>query len=132
RRGRGRSPYDLRLAEGPWRGASRDLTYRLRLELVPRKGDLMSWPHPLAEYRDVLEIERTDGRATLTMNRPDRLNALNKALQAALVGGLEDVAGDPAVRSVVLTGAGRGFCAGGELGEVHDAHSWPEASEVGQ
>jgi 2-(1,2-epoxy-1,2-dihydrophenyl)acetyl-CoA isomerase len=102
------------------------------VELVPWAGDRMSWPRSLAEYGDVLQIERTDGRATVTMNRPDRLNALNKALQAALVGGLEDVAGDPTVRSVVLTGAGRGFCAGGELGEVHDAHTWPEASEVGQ
>ncbi len=53
---------------------------------------------------------------TITLNRPDVFNAFNRALHAALRGALEE-AGDPAVRAVVITGAGRGFCAGQDLKE---------------
>jgi 2-(1,2-epoxy-1,2-dihydrophenyl)acetyl-CoA isomerase len=53
--------------------------------------------------------------ATITLNRPDRLNAITPDLSAALLTALHEVRGDPAVRVVVLTGAGRGFCAGGDL-----------------
>ena len=58
--------------------------------------------------------ERRDGVATLTLNRPERLNALNGPLASALVEALNRVAEDVSVRAVVLTGAGRGFCAGGD------------------
>jgi 2-(1,2-epoxy-1,2-dihydrophenyl)acetyl-CoA isomerase len=53
---------------------------------------------------------------TITLNRPDVFNAFNRALHAALRSALED-ATDPAVRAVVITGAGRGFCAGQDLRE---------------
>ncbi len=53
---------------------------------------------------------------TITLNRPDVFNAFNRALHAALRVALEE-AGDPAVRAVVITGAGRGFCAGQDLRE---------------
>ncbi|WGX96069.1 enoyl-CoA hydratase/isomerase family protein [Nocardioides sp. L-11A] len=56
----------------------------------------------------------------ISLNRPTRLNAMTKSLVAALIPVLEDAAVDPAVRCVVLTGVGRGFCAGGDLGEVGD------------
>jgi 2-(1,2-epoxy-1,2-dihydrophenyl)acetyl-CoA isomerase len=56
------------------------------------------------------------GVLTLTLNRPERLNALNVELGQALVAGMERAAADPGIRAVVLTGAGRGFCAGGDLG----------------
>ena len=64
------------------------------------------------------EVEsRRDGAVlTITLNRPDVLNALNGAAHAALAAALEDAA-DPAVRAVVLTGAGRGFCVGQDLQE---------------
>jgi 2-(1,2-epoxy-1,2-dihydrophenyl)acetyl-CoA isomerase len=62
----------------------------------------------------VLEARR-DGIATLTLNRPEHLNALDAALGDALLAALTGVAEDPAVRAVILTGAGRGFCAGGDL-----------------
>ncbi len=65
---------------------------------------------------DVL-IEDTDGVRTLTLNRPKKLNALNFALTQALVAALEQVDADPSVGCVVLTGAGRGFCAGADLNE---------------
>ncbi len=54
---------------------------------------------------------------TITLNRPDVFNAVNRALHAALRSALEE-AGDPAVRAVVITGAGRGFCAGQDLREL--------------
>ena len=53
---------------------------------------------------------------TITLNRPDVLNALNSAMHAALRGALKD-ARDESVRAVVLTGAGRGFCVGQDLAE---------------
>jgi 2-(1,2-epoxy-1,2-dihydrophenyl)acetyl-CoA isomerase len=53
--------------------------------------------------------------ATLTLNRPDRLNSLDTATKEALLAALERVAADDAVRCVVLTGAGRGFSAGQDL-----------------
>jgi len=59
-----------------------------------------------------------DGIATLVMNRPDRLNALNNELSAALNEALSRVGSDESVRVVVLTGAGRAFCAGGDLAAI--------------
>jgi 2-(1,2-epoxy-1,2-dihydrophenyl)acetyl-CoA isomerase len=63
----------------------------------------------------VLLEERAGAVLTLRMNRPEWLNALNVELGRALVDALRRAADDSAVRVVVLTGAGRGFCAGGDL-----------------
>jgi len=52
------------------------------------------------------------------MNRPDRLNALNNELSSALNSALGRIAEDASVRVVVITGAGRAFCAGGDLGAI--------------
>ena len=64
-----------------------------------------------------LLVERTDGVATLTLNRPDALNALDNALKAALRDALGALAADRSCRAVVLTGAGRAFCVGQDLRE---------------
>ncbi len=66
---------------------------------------------------DELLVERTEGVATLTMNRPESMNSLSLALKEALLEGIADVSADPAVRAVVLAGAGRGFCVGQDLRE---------------
>lgn len=58
------------------------------------------------------------GVRTLTLNREGRLNAANDALLLALTQALRAADADPAVRVVVVTGAGRGFCAGQDLGDV--------------
>jgi 2-(1,2-epoxy-1,2-dihydrophenyl)acetyl-CoA isomerase len=58
------------------------------------------------------------GIAVLVMNRPDRMNALNNELAIALHGSLGRIAEEEAIRVVVLTGAGRAFCAGGDLGVI--------------
>ena len=63
-----------------------------------------------------LQLDTTpDGVRTITLDRPDKLNAVNGALAASLVAALADAARDDAVRVVVLTGAGRAFCAGLDL-----------------
>ena len=56
-----------------------------------------------------------DGVLTLTLNRPQRLNAMNNALIEAMNRELARAKDDPAVRAVLLTGTGRGFCAGADL-----------------
>src|ERR1700730_2554837 len=56
-----------------------------------------------------------DGIATLTFNRPERMNALSTPIMEGLLHGLPRLAGDPGVRVIVLTGAGRAFCAGGDV-----------------
>lgn len=67
---------------------------------------------------DVLLVETVNGVRTLTLNRPDRLNAANDELLYALTDALKAADADDAVRVVVITGAGRGFCAGQDLGGV--------------
>jgi enoyl-CoA hydratase len=60
-----------------------------------------------------LDLDRPrDGVVVLRLNRPERLNAINEAMQTELTQVLGDLAGDHSARAVVLTGAGRGFCAG--------------------
>ena len=59
--------------------------------------------------------ETADGVATLTLNRPDRLNALSTPIMEGLLEALPRLAGDRAIGAVVLTGAGRAFCAGGDV-----------------
>jgi 2-(1,2-epoxy-1,2-dihydrophenyl)acetyl-CoA isomerase len=62
-----------------------------------------------------LRFELSDRVATLTMNRPERLNALSEAMIDAAIVRLRCCATDPEVGAVVLTGAGRAFCAGGDV-----------------
>jgi 2-(1,2-epoxy-1,2-dihydrophenyl)acetyl-CoA isomerase len=64
--------------------------------------------------RDLLETIE-NGVAWLTLNRPDRLNAFSPAMLLALGEALQRLSEDPGVGAVVITGAGRGFCAGGDV-----------------
>lgn len=66
----------------------------------------------------ILLREEREGILRLTLNRPRARNALSLAMMEALLGALEAVRGDPAVRVVVLSGAGPGFCAGHDLKEL--------------
>lgn len=70
-----------------------------------------------------------DGIALLTLDRPDRRNALSIALRDALADALDDLAADESVRCVVLTGAGTTFCAGFDLGEFTVAAEDPAFAE---
>lgn len=62
-------------------------------------------------------LEVTDGVATITLNRPDAYNSLDVATKELLLGVVQQVADDPAVRCVVLTGTGKAFCTGQDLKE---------------
>lgn len=64
-----------------------------------------------------VRLARDGAVATVTLNRPDSANALTRELKSALLEALREVAEDDAVRAVVLTGAGRTFCVGQDLGE---------------
>src|SRR4051812_25899797 len=58
-----------------------------------------------------------DGIARITLNRPDRLNSFTTSMHAELRDALSQVASDPSARALLLTGAGRGFCAGQDLSD---------------
>jgi enoyl-CoA hydratase/carnithine racemase len=64
---------------------------------------------------DAVLYEVDDGVAILTLNRPDRLNAWNASMGMAYFDRLDEAVEDPAVGAIVVTGAGRGFCAGADM-----------------
>src|SRR5215471_12445549 len=70
---------------------------------------------------ECLLYEVKDGIATLTLNRPDRLNALGGSLRDDLHDAVTRSAADPDVRVMVITGAGKGFCAGGDVKAMSEA-----------
>jgi 2-(1,2-epoxy-1,2-dihydrophenyl)acetyl-CoA isomerase len=78
-------------------------------------------PQP-AQAGPVILEGKHDGIATLVMNRPDRLNALNSELAMAVNEALGRLAKDERVGVIVITGAGRAFCAGGDLGALGKGH----------
>ncbi|WP_158967310.1 enoyl-CoA hydratase-related protein [Chachezhania sediminis] len=75
---------------------------------------------------DILLREDRDGVAILTLNRPEGLNALSGSLARALQAAVEDCIAGGTVRCILLTGAGRGFCSGADLGEKLE----PEAGKT--
>jgi enoyl-CoA hydratase/carnithine racemase len=66
-------------------------------------------------YRELL-TDLSDGIFTITLHRPDRLNAFTETMKDEMIAALDQADADDAVRAVVVTGAGRGFCAGADLG----------------
>lgn len=84
---------------------------------------------PQTASKVVLE-NRQGSVAQLVMNRPDKLNALNNELSTALNEVLVRIANDASVHVVVLTGAGRAFCAGGDLGAIGKGRELSDPSEL--
>lgn len=77
-------------------------------------------------------VETRDGAVVmLAMNRPERMNALNNHLSTALNEALSRLATDATVNVVVLTGTGRAFCAGGDLGVIGAGRAKRDATELG-
>jgi 2-(1,2-epoxy-1,2-dihydrophenyl)acetyl-CoA isomerase len=80
---------------------------------------------------DVLRVSDATGVRTITLNRPDVLNAFNSSMLKALGKAARDAAKDKSVRCVVITGAGRAFCSGQDLAEVADRYKSDEPLELG-
>jgi enoyl-CoA hydratase/carnithine racemase len=64
---------------------------------------------------ELLKLTVDAGIATLTLNRPDKRNAMSDAMRAEFIVALQQIGADTAIRALVLTGAGPGFCAGGDV-----------------
>lgn len=77
------------------------------------------------KYETVLSEMTGDGVRTITLNRPDSLNAMNRQLIDDVARAFEDANGDPATRVILFTGAGKAFCAGDD----RRAHVHPETEE---
>ena len=89
----------------------------------------MSVTSPRPGTQTVLE-ERSNGVLTVRLNRPEKLNALDVETCRALVHALLRAADDKSVRVILITGAGRAFCAGGDLDRIRDARNRRAVSEL--
>ena len=79
---------------------------------------------------DTLRVKCQDGAMIITLNRPDKLNSFNDEMHEALAEALKKAAEDNTIRALLLTGAGRGFCAGQDLGD-RDPSMMTEAPDLG-
>jgi 2-(1,2-epoxy-1,2-dihydrophenyl)acetyl-CoA isomerase len=82
------------------------------------------------EYTALL-FEKSNGVATLTLNRPDKSNAFDDTLIAELIDALKALEKDPDTRAVIITGAGKNFCAGQDLSAILDRYNSPEGISFG-
>jgi enoyl-CoA hydratase/carnithine racemase len=78
----------------------------------------------------LIELQTNSGIATVTLNRPDKRNAMSDDMRSQFIEVLERVAADKAIRALVLTGAGKGFCAGGDIAGMERRMNAP-VGEIG-
>jgi len=67
---------------------------------------------------EALLFEKKDGIAIITLNSPDKMNAISTAMKASIAAASEEVDRDESIKVAILTGAGRGFCAGHDISEM--------------
>ena len=79
-----------------------------------------------SRYETLLD-DLTDGVLTLTLNRPDRLNAYTRTMSQEIIDSVQRASEDDAVRVIIFTGAGRGFCAGADLAEGGNTFKRPDS-----
>ena len=80
---------------------------------------------------ETIDYEVAERVLTITLNRPDRLNAFTARMGAELIEAFDRADADDDVRAVIVTGAGRGFCAGADLGGGGDTFDWREREGAG-
>lgn len=79
----------------------------------------------------MIRLEKVESVATITLNRPEKMNTYTAAMLSELATVLEDVALDDSIRAVILTGEGRAFCAGADLKEAQDIQKeLPENQDI--
>ncbi|MEJ2020387.1 MAG: enoyl-CoA hydratase/isomerase family protein, partial [Maritimibacter sp.] len=64
---------------------------------------------------EFITVSLNDGIATITLNRPEKRNAINDQMRAELIAAFAEADADKSVRAIILTGAGKGFCSGGDI-----------------
>jgi 2-(1,2-epoxy-1,2-dihydrophenyl)acetyl-CoA isomerase len=79
---------------------------------------------------EFIQVARSDAVSAITLNRPDVLNSFNRGMARELQQALADAANDASVRAVLLTGSGRGFCAGQDLSEALKAGASADLGEI--
>jgi enoyl-CoA hydratase/carnithine racemase len=82
-----------------------------------------------ARVTDAVRYSVEDGVATITLNRPDKLNAMNGEMYSGLLAALDETDGDDRVRAVIVTGAGRAFCAGADLSRGAGTFDYEDAGD---
>lgn len=80
------------------------------------------------QYETIL-LDEEDGVAVITLNRPQKLNAINLKMRKEISAVLRNLENNDAVRVIVLTGAGEAFCAGADISEFSDADSISESMD---
>ena len=101
-------------AEIRWRSVLRSA---LPAAIFPPSTKPKTQPRPTMSY-ELIRFEVNDHIATLTINRPDKLNALNDAVMAELSSAVDEITARDDIAGVIVTGAGKAFVAGADIGEL--------------
>lgn len=84
----------------------------------------------MSHYTQII-VDKADGIATITLNRPDKMNAYTRTMGEEIMAAMDDIDGDDAVRAVIFTGAGkRAFCAGADLTPEGGGHVFSDPTQV--
>ena len=84
----------------------------------------------MSDYTQII-VTKADGIATITLNRPDKMNAYTRTMGQEIIAAMDDIDADDAVRAVIFTGSGeRAFCAGADLTPEGGGHVFSDPSEV--
>jgi len=78
---------------------------------------------------ETILLEKKEGVGVLTLNRPERMNAFNEKMEAEFVQALQEVSQDDEMRVLVVTGAGKAFCAGADVGRMSGEERKPKGAE---
>ncbi len=84
----------------------------------------------MTDYTQIL-VDKADGIATITLNRPEKMNAYTRTMGAEIIAAMDDIDADDAVRAVIFTGSGeKAFCAGADLTPEGGGHVFSDPNEV--